>query len=195
MTASGLPVQYELRYSDWEVDVAVEAPWRNRIVGYGEERVEDLLFNPHNWRVHPRDQQEAIATVMGRIGWVQNVIVNKRTGHLVDGHARALLADRNEEVTVPVTYVDLSEEEEMEVILTFDPLGAMAAVAKDKMAELIGSIDADAEMARLMSHLDVSADFLNKPEMPDGFGEFSEALETSFRCPKCGYEWSGNPAP
>jgi hypothetical protein len=28
-------------------------------------------------------------------------------------------------------------------------------------------------------------------ESPDQFDEFDEGIDTDYRCPKCGYEWSG----
>ena len=36
------------------------APWRNRIVGEGEEDPTQLLANPLNWRIHPGRQRDAI---------------------------------------------------------------------------------------------------------------------------------------
>lgn len=60
------------------------APWRNRIVGSGEEAPDQLLANPGNWRVHPKAQQQALAGILGQVGWVQQVLVNRRTGHVVD---------------------------------------------------------------------------------------------------------------
>src|SRR5690348_9768810 len=64
------------------------APLRNRIVGQGTEAPDQLVANPLNWRIHPRAQQEALAGSLETVGWVQQVLVNQRTGNLVDGHAR-----------------------------------------------------------------------------------------------------------
>lgn len=86
--------------------------WQNRIVGHGTEKPDALLANPRNWRIHPKAQQEAMAGALDQVGWVQNVIVNNRTGHIVDGHLRAELAISRGESSIPVVYVDLSEEEE-----------------------------------------------------------------------------------
>ena len=97
--------------------------WRNRIVGSGEEAPDQLLANPANWRVHPKAQQEALAGVLDQVGWVQQVLVNRRTGHVVDGHLRVALALSSGAPTVPVLYVDLEPEEEALVLATLDPLG------------------------------------------------------------------------
>ena len=40
--------------------------WRNRIVGHGEEPPEQLLANPANWRLHPTEQQRALAILNER---------------------------------------------------------------------------------------------------------------------------------
>lgn len=119
------------------------APWSNRIVGYEELQVSDALFNPENWRVHPREQQEALAGVLRQVGIVQNVVVNKRTGHLVDGHLRVLLADREGMATVPATVVDLTEEEERLILATLDPLAALAGADKEKLDSLLHEVQTD----------------------------------------------------
>jgi DNA modification methylase len=119
------------------------ANFKNRIIGYGEEPIDQILFNPANWRIHPKSQQDALTGVLEEVGWVQNVIVNKRTGHLVDGHLRVQLADKAGEKTVPVTYVDLSESEEMTVLATIDPIAAMAATDKEKLDDVLRQVHAD----------------------------------------------------
>jgi hypothetical protein len=40
---------------------------------------------------------------------VQSVVVNQRSGFVIDGHLRVTLAIRSGQAMVPVTYVDLSE--------------------------------------------------------------------------------------
>ena len=100
---------------------AGEAAWANRIVGEGYEAPDQLLAAPDNWRIHPREQQEALEGVLDRVGWVTRIIVNKRTGHVIDGHLRVSLAISRGEPTVPVTYVDLSDREEGLVLATLDP--------------------------------------------------------------------------
>ena len=60
--------------------------YQNRIVGNGEEPLDQIMFNPRNWRIHPLHQQDALKGVLEEVGWVQQVIVNKQTGNLIDGH-------------------------------------------------------------------------------------------------------------
>lgn len=113
--------------------------WRNRIVGEDSLPAADIIPNPRNWRLHPQSQQEAMAAILGDVGWVQRIIVNRTTGHLLDGHLRvAQAAERGE--MVPVLYVDLSEDEESLVLATLDPLGAMAERDAGAMTALLDSI-------------------------------------------------------
>ena len=118
---------------------ASQGPWRNRIVGSGEERPEQLLSNPSNWRVHPANQKAALAGSLDSVGWVQQVLVNRQTGFLVAGHARVALAAARHEA-VPVLYIDLDPEEEALVLATLDPIGAMASADKAKLEELLGEL-------------------------------------------------------
>ncbi|KKL49691.1 hypothetical protein LCGC14_2313000, partial [marine sediment metagenome] len=88
----------------------------------------------------PKAQQDALAGVLDEVGWVQEVIVNRTTGHVVDGHLRVSLAISREELQIPVKYVELTPEEEALVLATLDPLARMAATAKDALEELLADV-------------------------------------------------------
>jgi hypothetical protein len=115
--------------------------WRNRIVSSGVERPDQLLANPKNWRVHPQYQQNALKGVLDEIGWIQDVVVNRATGHIIDGHMRVSIALQRDEEEIPVKYVDLSPAEEELALATFDPIGALAITDKDALQGLIGELD------------------------------------------------------
>jgi DNA modification methylase len=148
-----------------------EAPvrWRNRIVGSGEESPEQLLANPRNWRTHPAAQRAALAGALTEVGWVAQVLVNRTTGHVVDGHARVEEAIRRGEPTVPVLYVELTADEEALVLATLDPIGAMAAADTDRLRELLAEVTVDdAGLARLLAELAGPRSGLTDPdEVPD----------------------------
>lgn len=128
--------------------------FRSRIVRQGEEAPDQLLANPLNFRIHPGEQAQALAGAMGTLGWLTGIIVNERTGHVVDGHLRVKLALQRGEATVPVTYVDLSEEEERLALATLDPISAMAGTDKALLEELLDGIDVeDAALAEFLAGL------------------------------------------
>lgn len=114
--------------------------WRTRIVGHGEEAPDQLLANPANWRIHPKKQQEALSGVLEEVGFVQAVLVNKQTGHLVDGHLRVSLALRDGIDKIPVTYLDLSLAEEALVLATLDPLSGLAATDSAQLEALLSEV-------------------------------------------------------
>jgi hypothetical protein len=134
--------------------VSTSTAWRNRIVGHGDEAPEQLLANPANWRLHPKEQQRALAGALSEIGWVAQVLVNRTTGHVVDGHLRVELAISRGEPSVPVAYVELSEEEERLVLASLDPLAAMATGEQDALEALLASLSpADEALATLLAEL------------------------------------------
>jgi hypothetical protein len=128
--------------------------WRNRIVGSGDVPPEDLLANPANWRTHPSAQRDALRGSLETVGWVQQVLVNRRTGHVIDGHARVEEALSRHEPSVPVLYVDLDPEEEALVLATLDPIGAMATRDDARLQELLsGIVVDDAGLTALLADL------------------------------------------
>lgn len=136
--------------------MAEQPTWENRIVGNGFEDPAQLLANPQNYRLHPQHQKEALNGVLNEIGWIQEVIVNTVTGHLIDGHLRVELAMQRGE-KVPVKYVELTEQEERIALASIDPISALATQDQamlDQLIEDIGSVqdeDLSAFLDSLMS--------------------------------------------
>ena len=123
-------------------------PWANRIVSHGEEAPDKLIANASNWRTHTPTQRHALASVLNEVGLVQSVVVNTTTGRLVDGHLRVELAKAQGQPTIPVVYVELSEDEERIILATLDPIAAMASADREKLQELLVSIQSEDEAVR-----------------------------------------------
>ena len=162
------------------------ASWKNRIVGAGEEVPDQLLANPQNYRIHPKYQQDALEAILNEVGWVDDVIVNKTTGHIIDGHLRVELALSKGESKIPVKYVELSENEENLILAVFDPTSAMAVQDQEKLQELIEGIDIDSDdINKLLESIqDKSGDIRFTEEK-----EIDENIDTENECPSCGYKW------
>jgi ParB-like chromosome segregation protein Spo0J len=130
------------------------AAWRNRIVGHADVAPSELVPNPRNWRTHPAEQQRALAGALGEVGWVAEILVNRTTGNVVDGHLRIELALARHETAVPVTYIDLSEDEERLILASLDPLAAMATAEQDALAALLAGLEpADEALRALLAEL------------------------------------------
>ena len=119
-----------------------------------------LCPNPKNWRRHPKYQQEAMTNVFNEIGWIQDIIVNKTTGNIIDGHMRAELAVKNKEKLVPVKYVELSEDEERQALITYDPLSALAEQDNETLKQLLGDISNNIDMSKFDFGKDVKNSML-----------------------------------
>lgn len=121
------------------------AKWKNRIIGEGEETPVDLMetANPDNPRRHPDKQEQALEDILDKVGFIDRVIVNKRTGKLIDGHLRVKMALAKGEPSVPVEYVDLSPAEEKLVLATFDPITGLAEFDPEILKSLAESVKLD----------------------------------------------------
>lgn len=117
--------------------------WDNRIVGEGEESPDQLQANPNNWRIHSFEQQETMKAILNTVGWVQRIVINKRTQNVIDGHMRVAIALSEGLETVPVIYVDLTEEEEKIILSTFDAISAQAITDPEAYKTLLEDIVID----------------------------------------------------
>lgn len=114
---------------------------RSRIVGELENVPPgDLLANPLNFRRHPGEQLDVVRGSMRSLGWLKPVIVNRTTGHVLDGHARIEEALRLELATIPVQYVELTEEEERIALAVLDPSSELATRDDEAVTALLAEI-------------------------------------------------------
>jgi DNA modification methylase len=153
----------------------MKTEWQNRIVSSGYEDPAQLLANPYNFRHHPKNQQDALEGALNEIGWIQDVIVNTTTGHIIDGHLRVTMAMK-QNARVPVKYVELTEKEELIALATMDPIGALADQSQlelDQLIEDIGDVQ-DTELGLFLQELMSTGD-LELDEETDGEIDDDEA--------------------
>lgn len=123
-----------------------------RIVKYGEEDPRTLSVHPFNFRTHPNHQHEVVEGSLDELGWIDDVLVNLRTGEewpeeernvktVINGHLRRNIAIAKDEATVPCKFVDLSPEEERLALAVFDESTALAQRDVDKLGELLELIN------------------------------------------------------
>ena len=108
----------------------------NRIVGYDAcVDPSDLLGHPENWRIHPKNQQDALKGSLEQLGWIDCVTVNVNTQHVVDGHLRASEAI-SADSCCPVMWVDLTEDEELVALASFDTITGLAITDSDRLRSI-----------------------------------------------------------
>ena len=161
---------------------AAPMPWKNCIAGYGSEDPTQLLANDKNWRIHPHAQELALSEVMREVGLCQNIVVNKRSGKVVDGHLRVAMAISEGQPALPITYVDLSDEQEALILASLDPLSAMAGTDTEKLTDLLSQFSVGPGAL---------ADLLGSIEHVE-FKEFDESAADDVKmveCPECGHKF------
>ena len=125
---------------------------RDRIIDFRRVRAAELRPNPRNWRVHPPEQQDALRGVLAEIGYADALLARELPDGslmLVDGHLRA---ETTPDAVVPVLVLDVDEQEADKILLTHDPLAAMATASQERLHELLA--DVQTENAAVQSLLD-----------------------------------------
>jgi DNA modification methylase len=123
---------------------------RDRVRELRRVRASELLPNPKNWRTHPHAQAAALRDLLGEIGYAGALLARETaTGQLelLDGHLRAETTPNAE---VPVLILDLTEQEADTLLLSFDPLGAMAQADSKRVEQLLTSVRTDSEAVRAL---------------------------------------------
>jgi len=103
---------------------------------------DQFLAHELNARRHPGQQRDALRGSLNAVGWIAPVIVSKRTGKLLDGHARIEEAlTKDESALVPFVSVDVDEAEEALILGTFDPITNQATYDREALDGLLRQIE------------------------------------------------------
>lgn len=116
---------------------------RNRIKELRWVRARELLPNRKNWRRHPKAQIKALLGLLAEIGYADALLVRELPDgrlEIIDGHARA---ETTPDALVPVLVLDVTEEEADKILLTLDPLAAMAESDGDRVKALLATVHSD----------------------------------------------------
>ncbi len=114
-------------------------------------RAGDLKRNPRNWRRHPDGQKAALRAVLDDVGWAGALLWNRRTEQLVDGHARLDVVDPD--ANVPVLVGDWTEEQELKILATLDPIAYLATVDREAIESLMKDVPLDNDLASIGKQL------------------------------------------
>ncbi|HJU28055.1 MAG TPA: ParB N-terminal domain-containing protein [Candidatus Binataceae bacterium] len=143
---------------------------RDRIKQFRRVRASDLTPNPKNWRRHPKAQADALRGLLQEIGYADALLVRELPdGHfmIIDGHLRAQTTPAAE---VPVLVLDVSEEEADKILLTLDPLAAMAQADAERIQTLLTTVRSDNQAVQeLIRH--TAGERLWRIAHPDEFNE------------------------
>jgi hypothetical protein len=148
-----------------------------------------LREHDRNWRRHPHAQMAALGESLDRAGWAGAVLYNEATGRLIDGHARRQAAiDRGEE-RIPVLVGSWTEEQELLLLASLDPISAMARADASVLDALLADIQTDdGPMRDLLASLATQPTPIDDAPPPgSGSDTTSKNIAT---CPKCSCRFS-----
>ncbi len=101
-------------------------PIRNRIKAHRRVRAGDLVPHEWNFRLHPDAQREALQALYREVGFARSLLAYELPDgrlKLIDGHLRREI---DPDMEVEVEILDVDESEARELLLSIDPLAALA---------------------------------------------------------------------
>lgn len=140
--------------------------------------------HPDNARRHPLKQREAVESSLRKFGMIAPIIVNERTGNVIDGHERVWQGLQNDDAELPYITVDIDPADEATALLTFDRTGDLADWDADVIARLLPDVrtDLDPALDRLMAELAEEVGVTPNLDPLDP----PEPVDRSVTCPDCG---------
>src|SRR6202165_2827571 len=99
---------------------------RNRIKSHRRVRAGDLLVHELNFRLHPELQRAAMQAIYEQVGFARSLLAFELPDgrlKLIDGHLRR---EMDPDMEVDVEVLDVNEEEARALLLSIDPLAALA---------------------------------------------------------------------
>ena len=110
---------------------------RNRIKSHRRVRAGDLVPHEFNYRFHPDNQKRALHALYEEIGFARSLLAYELPDgrlKLIDGHLRRNL-DPDMEVEVEV--LDVNDDEARALLLSIDPLAALAVQQEQLQTRLL----------------------------------------------------------
>jgi hypothetical protein len=123
---------------------------RDRIKELRRVRAADLRPNPRNWRLHPPEQQDALRGLLAEVGYAGALLARELddgTLMLIDGHLRA---ETTPDSLVPVLVLDVDKQEADKILLTHDPIAAMATVSSENLESLLAEVETESAAVQAM---------------------------------------------
>jgi hypothetical protein len=161
-------------------------------------RLADVKPMPDNPRAITDVNLAALKASMERFGYVEPIVWNKTTGHIVGGHQRysVLASEGVEEATMVV--VELSADEEMAANITLNN-PEIEGDWDDTAADLMGQLEAAAPElygSLRIGELRKFVEGMQPRKSEDSYEDANEevdldamAKEFDTRCPCCGFAW------
>ena len=119
---------------------------RNRIKEHRRVRAGDLVPHELNPRLHSEAQRAALAALYDEVGFARSLLVYELPDgrlKLIDGHLRQSMRP---DMEVDVEVLDVDDGEARALLLSIDPLAALADYDAGKLDALRQTTDADSDV-------------------------------------------------
>jgi hypothetical protein len=149
------------------------APVRNRIKGHRRVRAGDLVPHEFNFRLHPEQQKAALQALYEEVGFARSLLAYELPDgrlKLIDGHLRR---DLDPDMEVDVEILDVNDDEARALLLSIDPLAALAQTQEQIHQRLLEITPTD--------HEELKAAWQAKAE--DFFAGLSPSTAPVIACP------------
>src|SRR5580765_6902290 len=110
---------------------------RNRIKCHRRVRAGDLVPHEWNYRLHPERQKAALEALYREVGFARSLLAYELPDgrlKLIDGHLRR---DLDPDMEVEVEVLDVTEDEARALLLSIDPLAALAETQSQLQRRLL----------------------------------------------------------
>jgi hypothetical protein len=121
---------------------------KNRIIDHRKVRAGDLIPHEMNFRRHPARQKAALRALYDEVGFARSLLAYALPDgrlKLIDGHLRR---DLDPDMEVDVEVLDATDDEARTLLLSIDPLAALAETDSRVHAELQALARTDQEAIR-----------------------------------------------
>jgi hypothetical protein len=135
-------------WNDHVLPTAHRSPPRNRIKGHRRVRAGDLVPHEWNFRLHPDNQKAALEALYREVGFARSLLAYELPDgrlKLLDGHLRR---DLDPDMEVDVEVLDVNDEEARALLLSIDPLAALAETQEQLHQRLMELTPVDCDELR-----------------------------------------------
>ena len=156
----------------------------------------DIIPYEDNPRVHSDIQIKQIANSIKEFGFNVPILLDENK-KIIAGHGRIEASKLLDLKEVPIiTISNLTEEQKKAYIIADNQLTLNSNWNEDLLKNQLNFLTEYNFDLNLLgfedSQLDNYFKEIEEIDLTDDFKEFNEEIETEHKCPKCGFQWSGN---
>jgi hypothetical protein len=154
----------------------------------------EVVPQKDNPRIIDPKALKGLKASIGRFGYVELIVWNERTKHIISGHQRYGILLQEGVTEVPMIVVDMSLEDELAASLTMnnpkiegefeEPVMELLGQVENAIPDIFESVRMDELKASLERNMDS-----NSGDAPTGNPEGELKPDWDTECPCCGNKW------